>query len=91
MPEVAVALAVVMILKPRGSTGMAMAGAIEVRRMRWYSISGIHPEGTVTVTNEGHADVRGQGRLMKEGSGGVAEAGTWGDGGGPQTAIVTGG
>ena len=90
MPGVAVVSAVVMILKQHESTGMTMAGAIEARRMRWYSISGmprIHPEGTVTVTNGGRADVRGQGRLAKGGSVGTAEAGTWG--GGPQTASVT--
>ncbi len=90
MPEVAVVSAVVMILKPQESTGMTMAGAIEVRRMGWYSISGmlrIHPEGT--VTNGGRADVQGQGRLAKEGSVGAAEAGTWDGRGGPQTAIGT--
>jgi hypothetical protein len=69
---------------------MMMAAAIEVRRMRWYSTSGIHPEGTVTVTNGGRADVRGQGRLTKGGSVGAAEAETWDDRGGPQTATVTG-
>ena len=92
MPEVAVVSAVVMILKPHGGTGMTMAGAIEARHMRWYSISGlprIHPEGTMTVTNGGRADVQGRGRLAKEGNIGVAEAGTWDDRGGPQTAIVT--
>jgi hypothetical protein len=92
MPEVAVASAVVMILKPHGSTGMMMAGVIEAGRMRWYSISGIlriHPECTVTATNGGRADVQGQGRLTKEGSIGAAEAGTWDDRGGPQTAIGT--
>jgi hypothetical protein len=92
MPEVAVASAVVMILKPHGSTGITRAGVIEARRTRWYSISGtlrIHLEGTVTVTNGGHANVQGQGRLTKEGSVGAAEAGTWDDRGGPQTAIGT--
>lgn len=92
MPEVAVASAVVMILKPRGSTGIMMAGVIEAHRTRWYSISGtlrIHLEGTVTVTNGGRADVQGQSRLAKEGSVGAAEAGTWDDRGGPQTAIGT--
>jgi hypothetical protein len=92
MPEVAVASAVVMILKLHGSTGMAMAGVIEARRMRCYSISGmlrIHLEGTVTATNGGRADVQGQGRLANEGSAGAAEAGTWDDRGGPQTAIGT--
>jgi hypothetical protein len=85
-----VASAVVMILKQHRSTGMMMTGAIEARRMRWYSISGmlrIHPEGTVTVTNGGRAEVQGQGHLTKEGSVGAAEAGTWDDRGGPQTAI----
>lgn len=89
MPEVAVVSAVVMILKPHKSTGMTMAGAIEARRIRWCSISGIHPEGIVTVTNGGRAGVQGRGRLAREGSIGAAEAGTWDDGGGPQTAIVT--
>ena len=92
MPEVAVALAVVMILKRHGSTGITMAGVIEARRMRWYSISRmlrIHPEGAATVTNGGRTDVQGQGRLAKEGSGGAAEAGTWDDRGGPQKATVT--
>jgi hypothetical protein len=91
MPEVAVVSAVVMILKPHGSTGMTMAGAIEARRMRWYSISGLlktHPEGTVTVTNGGRAGIQGRCRLAKEGSVGAAEAGTWDDKRG-QTAIVT--
>jgi hypothetical protein len=91
MPEVAVASAVVMILKPHESTGMMMAGAIEASRMRWYSISGvlrIHPEGTVTGTNGGRASVQGRCRLAKGGSVGAAEAGTWDDKGG-QTAIVT--
>jgi hypothetical protein len=93
MPGVAVVSAVVMTLKPQGSTGMMVAGAIEARRMRCYSISGMlrtHPDGTVTVTNGGRANVQGQGRLAKEGSGGAAEAGTWDDRGGPQTAIGTG-
>jgi hypothetical protein len=92
MPEVAVASAVVRILKPHGGTGMMMTGVIEAGRMRWYSISGmlrIHPEGTVTATKGGHAGVQGQGRLAIEGSVGAAEAGTWDDRGGPQTAIVT--
>ncbi len=92
MPEVAVASAVGMILKPHGSTGMIMTGAIEAHRIRWYSISGmlrIHLESTVTMTNGGRTDVQGQGRLTKEGSVGAAEAGTWDDRGGPQTAIGT--
>jgi hypothetical protein len=92
MSEVAVVSAVVMILKPHRSTGIMTSGAIEARRMRWYSISGIlkiHPEGTVTAMNGGRADVQGQGRLVKGGSIGAAEAGTWDDGGGPQTAIGT--
>jgi len=92
MPEEAVASAVVMILKPHESTGMTMAGAIEARRMRWYLISGnlrTHPEGTVSVMNGARANVQGQGRLAKEGSVGAAEAGTWDDRGGPQTAIGT--
>jgi len=85
----AVASAVVMILKLHENTGMAMAGAIEARRMRCYSISGM-PEGTATVTNGERANVQGQSRLAKEGSVGAAEAGTWDDRGGPQTAIGTG-
>ena len=92
MPEVAVASAVVMILRPHESTGMTMAGAIEASRMRWYSTAGmprIHLEGTVIATNGGLANVRGQGRLTKEGSVGAAEAGMWDDKGGPQTAIGT--
>lgn len=86
MPEVAVALVVVMILKRQGNTGTTMAGAIEARRMRWYSISGmlrIHPEGAAAVTNGRRADVQGQGRLTKEESRSAAEAGTWGDRGEP--------
>ena len=82
----------VMILKPHESTGIAMADAIEARRMKCYSISGIlriHLEGTVTVTNGGHADVQDQGHLAKEGSASEAEAGTWDDRGGPQTAVET--
>lgn len=90
MAEVAVASAVVMTLKPHGSTGITTAGVIEARRMRWYSISGmIHPEGAVTVTNGGRADVQGQDRLANGGKGGAAEAGTWDDRGGPQSATVT--
>ena len=48
------------------------------------------PEGTVTVTTGGRANVQGQGRLTKEGSVGAAEAGTWDDRvSRPQTAIGT--
>jgi hypothetical protein len=90
MPGVAVVSAVVMISKPHGGTGMMMAGVIKTRPMRWYSIFGmIHPEGAVTVAKGGHTDVQGQGRLAREGSVGAAEAGTWDDRGGPQTAIGT--
>lgn len=91
MHEVAVGSAVVTILRPHKSTGMMVAGAIEARRMRWYSISGvlrIHPEGTVSVMNGGRTGVQGRCRLMKEGSVSVAEAGTW-DVKGGQMGIVT--
>lgn len=85
MPDVAVVSAVVMILRPHGSTGMTMAGAIEARPIRWYSIS--HHD-IVAVMNGGHANVQGRGRLTKGGSVGAAEAGMRAAGG-PQTAIVT--
>jgi hypothetical protein len=80
--QVAVASAVVMILRRRVSTEMArlMAGATGAHRMGWYSISGmlgIPPESTVTVTNGGPANAQGQdqGHLGQDRSKGEAKAG----------------
>jgi hypothetical protein len=77
--RVAVALAVVMILKPHAGTGMVRV--IAAHRMAWYSTSsltGTHPEGTATATKGDPADAQGQGqgRLVNDMSGGEAIAGT---------------
>ena len=76
--RVAVALAVVMILKSHAGTGMdRMIGA---HPMAWYSTSrptGTHPESTVTAMKGDLADAQGQGqnRLANDVSGGEAIAG----------------
>jgi hypothetical protein len=90
--RVAVASAVVMILKQHG--GIEMANVIKARHMAWCSISRrieIHPENAVTVMKEGPADAqgRGQGRLANDMSGGEAEAGTRTGEREPKIAIVT--
>jgi len=77
--RVAVALAVVMILKPHAGTGMVRV--IGAHRTAWYSTSrltGTHPEGTVTAMKGDPADAQGQGqgRLVNDVSGGEAIAGT---------------
>jgi hypothetical protein len=75
--RVAVALAVVMILKPLAGTGMVRM--IGTHRMAWYSttrLTGTHPEGTVTAMKGDPADAQGQGRLVHDVSGGEAVAGT---------------
>jgi hypothetical protein len=85
--QVAVASAVVMIL--RRHVGTEMARATGAHRMGWYSISGmlgIPLESAVTVTSGVPANVQdqGQGHLGQERSDGEAKAGTLGGG-----AIVT--
>ena len=90
--QVAVASAVLMISRRHAST--EMAGAIIAHHMVWYSISGgvgTRPEGTVTATNGGPANVqdRGRGHLGKSRSEDEAKAGTLGGGTGPQAVIVT--
>ena len=75
----AVASAVVMILKPHGGTGVTRV--MKVHHMEWYLITGLietHPESTVTAMKEVPANVRGQGQghLANDVTGGEAIAET---------------
>jgi len=77
--RVAVALAVVMILKLQGDIGVVTATG--AHRMAWYSTSqliGTRPESTVTAMKGSPADVqaRGQGRLANDVTGGEVKAET---------------
>lgn len=75
----AVASAVVMILKPHGGTGMTRV--MKIHHMDWCSITGVietHPESIVTAMKGVPANVQGQGQghLANDMSGGEAIAGT---------------
>jgi hypothetical protein len=76
---VAVASAVVMILKPHG--GFGVTRVMKIHHMEWYSITGLietHPESIVTATKGVPENVQGQGqgRLANDVNGGEAIAGT---------------
>jgi hypothetical protein len=73
--RVAVALAVVMILKPHAGTGMVPV--IGTHRMAWYSTSKLTPKTIATAMKGDLGDAPGQGHLVNDvARGGEAVAGT---------------